>query len=77
MMITLPVTRSVPAKMEEDIKTQQHAQTIAHDYGICPVSPLKTERTLNPGTDINSLWLATGDGRNRCFVQYHSDDLPK
>lgn len=58
-----------------ELITAQNAVTIARDYNIAPFDPLKTERTLNPGTDINSLWLATSDGSVRCFVQYHQDEL--
>lgn len=61
--------------MKDDIETQQHAYIIARDYNIAPYDELKTERALTPETDLNSVWLATGDRSVRCFVQYHADEL--
>jgi len=59
----------------EDVRTQQHAHIIAHDYGIAPYEPLKTERVIGIGTDICSVFLANTDHTCKCFVQYHADEL--
>lgn len=61
--------------METDIETQNHAYIIARQYNFANVESLKTERVTTPGSPVNSVWLAKGDGSIRSFAQYNQDWL--
>ena len=58
----------------EDVKTEQHAQILAHDYNLAP-NVTKCERAIQVETDVNTMFLANSTGTVRCLVKYNADDL--
>ena len=60
--------------MKEDLRTQQHAKIIAHDYGFVPYDPLKCERAIPEGT-TQSLFFANTSNVVKVLIQYNRDEL--
>lgn len=62
--------------MEEDIQTQQQAHVIAHDYGFCPIVPLKCERTIPEGV-TRTLFFANTSNVIKATFGYNRDEVGK
>ena len=60
--------------MEIDILTQQQAHTIARDYNLIPVDPLKCERTIAE-TTTRTLFFANTSNRIKILIKYDRDEL--